>query len=102
MGHGHLDFNLFPNRFQESIFHPLTRLQIPAPGGTVQKPYSSSVPSPHRLFKNSSSELEFLKSQWGLGTAEEEGYRTGPPEPVFVDVYGHLGIDSKNRFYMKN
>jgi hypothetical protein len=31
MGHGHLDFNLFPNRFQESIFHPLTRLQIPAP-----------------------------------------------------------------------
>jgi hypothetical protein len=30
MGHGHLDFNLFPNRFQESIFHPLTRLQIPA------------------------------------------------------------------------
>jgi hypothetical protein len=22
--------NLFPNRFQESIFHPLTRLQIPA------------------------------------------------------------------------
>ena len=30
MGHGHLYFNLFPNRFQESIFHPLTRLQIPA------------------------------------------------------------------------
>ncbi len=24
------------------------------------------------------SELEFLKSQWGLGTEEEEGYRTGP------------------------
>ena len=23
-------------------------------------------------------------------------------EPVFVDVYGHLGIDSKNRFRMKN
>ncbi len=22
--------------------------------------------------------------------------------PVFVDVYGHLGIDSKNRFRMKN
>jgi hypothetical protein len=22
--------NLFPNRFRESIFHPLTRLQIPA------------------------------------------------------------------------
>ncbi len=25
------------------------------PGGPVRKPYSSSVPSPHRLFKNSSS-----------------------------------------------
>ncbi len=25
------------------------------PGGTVRKPYSSSVPSPHRLFKNYSS-----------------------------------------------
>jgi hypothetical protein len=24
-------------------------------------------------------ELEFLKSLWGLGTEEEEGYRTGPP-----------------------
>ncbi len=25
------------------------------------------------------TELEFLKSQWGLGTEEEEVYRTGPP-----------------------
>ncbi len=24
-------------------------------------------------------ELEFLKSLWGLGTEEEEGFRTGPP-----------------------
>jgi hypothetical protein len=24
-------------------------------------------------------ELEFLKSLWGLGTEEEQGYRTGPP-----------------------
>ena len=24
-----------------------------------------------------STELEFLKSLWGLGTEEEEGYRTG-------------------------
>ncbi len=27
-----------------------------SPGGPVRKPYSSSVPSPHRLFKNSSSD----------------------------------------------
>jgi hypothetical protein len=25
------------------------------------------------------TELEFLESLWGLGTEEEEGYRTGPP-----------------------
>ncbi len=25
------------------------------------------------------TELEFLKSLWGLGTEEEEVYRTGPP-----------------------
>ncbi len=25
------------------------------------------------------AEQEFLKSLWGLGTEEEEGYRTGPP-----------------------
>jgi hypothetical protein len=31
-----------------------------------------------------------------LSTLEKEA------EPVFVDVYGHLGIDSKNRFRMKN
>jgi hypothetical protein len=30
-----------------------------ASGGTVRKPYSSSVPSPHRLFKNSSSGKPF-------------------------------------------
>jgi hypothetical protein len=28
--------------------------------------------------------------------------RVSCSEPVFVDVYGHLGIDSKNRFHMKN
>ncbi len=26
-----------------------------------------------------SPELKFLKSQWGLGTEEEQGYRPGPP-----------------------
>ncbi len=34
-------------------------------------------------FLKSSAELEFLKSLWGLGTEEEQGYRTGPP--------GHIG-----------
>ncbi len=31
----------------------------------------------------------------GLGTEEEEGYRTGPPEPVFVDLLRRPGIDSQ-------
>jgi hypothetical protein len=30
-------------------------------------------------FRIVSPELEFLKSLWGPGTEEEEGYRTGPP-----------------------
>ena len=39
---------------QESI--PRNEFRQPKqPGGPVRKPYSSSVPSPHRLFKNSSS-----------------------------------------------
>jgi hypothetical protein len=28
---------------------------------------------------NEETELEFLKSLWGLGTEEEYGYSTGPP-----------------------
>ena len=35
-----------------------------------------------------STELEFLKSLWGLGTEEEQGYLTGPSEPVFVNALG--------------
>jgi hypothetical protein len=47
------------------------------------------------------SELEFLKRLWGLGTREEEGYRTGPP--------GYIGwrnsfleIDSGAPYTFKN
>ncbi len=28
---------------------------------------------------DSNPELEFLKNLWGLGTEQEQGYRTGPP-----------------------
>jgi hypothetical protein len=38
-------------------------------------------------------ELEFLKSLWGLGTEEEEGYRTGPPGYIGWRN-SFLGIDS--------
>jgi hypothetical protein len=34
----------------------------------------------------------------GVGWMRDKEYS----EPVFVDVYGHLGIDSRNRVYMKN
>jgi hypothetical protein len=33
------------------------------------------------------TELEFLKSLWGLGTEEEEGYRTGPPGYIGCGIH---------------
>jgi hypothetical protein len=47
------------------------------------------------------SELEFFKSQWGLGTAEEEGYRTGPPGYIGWRN-SFLGIDSGAPYTFKN
>jgi hypothetical protein len=47
--------------------------------------------SAHREQNN--TELEFLKSLWGLGTDEEEGYRTGPPGYIGWRN-SFLGIDS--------
>ncbi len=32
--------------------------------------------------KEPAPELEFLKSLWGLGTEEEKGYQTGPPDYI--------------------
>jgi hypothetical protein len=39
------------------------------------------------------TELEFLKRLWGLGTGEEEGYRTCPPGYICWRN-SFLGIDS--------
>ncbi len=52
----------------------------------------------HRLLR---PELEFLKGLWGLGTGEEEGYRTGPPGYI---RWGNsfLGIDSGAPYTFKN
>ncbi len=47
------------------------------------------------------SEMEFLKSLWGLGTEEKEGYRTGPPGYIgWRNSY--LGIDSWATYTFKN
>jgi hypothetical protein len=47
------------------------------------------------------TELKFLKSLWGLGTEEEEGYRTGPPGYIgWRNSY--LGIDSGAPYTFKN
>ncbi len=35
------------------------------------------------------TELEFLKSLCGLGTGEEQGYRTGPPPEL--EIYKFYG-----------
>jgi len=50
---------------------------------------------------NSATELEFLKSLWGLGTEEEEGYRTGPPDYIgwrnlFLGIYSGAPYTFKN------
>ncbi len=47
------------------------------------------------------SELEFLKSLWGLGVEEEEGYRTGPPGYIGWRN-SFLGIDSGAPYTFKN
>ncbi len=54
-----------------------------------------------KRYKNTGSELEFLKSLWGLGTAEEEGYRTGPPDYIGWRN-SFLGIDSGAPYTFKN
>jgi hypothetical protein len=47
------------------------------------------------------TELEFLKSLWGLGTEEEEGYRTGSPGYIGWRN-SFLGIDSGAPYTFKN
>jgi hypothetical protein len=75
------------------------------PDGPVRQPYSYSVP---RLFKkfqhritDQEPELEFLKSLWGLGTQEEEGYRTGPAGYIGLRN-SFLGIHSGAPYTFKN
>jgi hypothetical protein len=63
-------------------------------------PYVASFPS-LLPFAHKSTELEFLKSLWGLGTEEEEGYRTGPPGYIgWRNLF--LGIDSGAPYTFKN
>jgi hypothetical protein len=45
--------------------------------------------------------LKFLKSLWGLGTEEEEGYRSGPPGYIGWRN-SFLGIDSGAPYTFKN
>jgi hypothetical protein len=46
-------------------------------------------------------ELEFLKRLWGLGTGEEEGYRTGPPGYIGWRN-SFFGINSRAPYTFKN
>jgi len=52
-------------------------------------------------FSSKFTELEFSKSLWGLGTEEEEGYRTGPPGYIGWRN-SFLGIDSGAPYMFKN
>jgi hypothetical protein len=55
---------------------------------------------PQRI-NSTRSELEFLKSLWGLGTDEEEVYRTGPSGYIGWRN-SFLGIDSGAPYTFKN
>jgi hypothetical protein len=64
----------------------------------VLKYYGTNL-DPFHLSRNvMGSELEFLKSLWGLGIEEEEGYRTVPPGYIGWRN-SFLGIDSRARIY---
>ncbi len=54
-----------------------------------------------RFGSENNTELEFLKRLWGLGTGEEEGYRTGPPGYIGWRN-SFLGIDSGAPYTFKN
>jgi hypothetical protein len=47
------------------------------------------------------TELAFLRSLWGLGTEEEEVYRTGPPDYIGWQ-HPFLGFDSRAPYTFKN
>jgi hypothetical protein len=55
----------------------------------------------HAVWHPFPPELEFLKSLWGLGTKEEEGYRTG--SPGYIGWRNSFpGIDSGAPYTFKN
>jgi hypothetical protein len=71
------------------------------PGFTYMFLLSWRSSATNRPFKSSVPELEFLKRLWGLGTGEEEGYRTGPPGYIGWRN-SFLGIDSGAQYMFKN
>jgi hypothetical protein len=71
--------------------------------GTRQKLVLTSLRkiNPLHDYRILHAELEFLKSLLGLGTEEEEGYRTGPPGYIGWRN-SFLGIDSGAPYTFKN
>ncbi len=80
---------------QESI--PRNRFRLPMqPGGPVRQPYSYSVASPHRLFKNSSTEAKipalFYVCTVCVCVFIDVGFLLtwlqSPPPPPLFSIYG--------------
>ncbi len=83
------------NRFLSSM----KGLQIRALAGRYDNPIPTWCLAPIDFLKI--PELEFLKSLWGLGTEQEQGYCTGPPGYI-VWRNSFLGIDSGAPYTFKN
>jgi hypothetical protein len=65
--HGVISSILVCSLYRKHIHHPVPSVSL-----------STNVSRKLEEWSYLEPELEFLKSLWGLGTEEEEGYRTGP------------------------
>ncbi len=85
--------------YREPVFVDLLRRpEIDSQPGEIDS--SESIPGLHKCLQ---IRAPARQATWAGGIhALESILVLHKTQCVFVDVYGHLGIDSKNRFRMKN
>jgi hypothetical protein len=73
---------------------------LKSPIATASSLYIITTANDERHVRVARTELEFLKSLWGLGTEEEYGYHTGPPGYIsWRNLF--LGINSEAPKHLK-